>query len=162
MFALIVLVERWKGGALASNDPPSSASSTLLSPLQYITCMSVTVCIGPHTGRTFDLILFLSKTLTVISKVVLLRSIQCHFIVVDPSFKISVESCKLLISFQLCMAIFQDAPNIIVYGSIVVWYLCQVVAGLMKSCQRENRRRHGFMNFATTNRYAAKNVIFQK
>ena len=94
MFVLIVLVERWKGGALASKDPPSSASSTLLSPLQYITCMSVTVCIGPHTGRTFDLILFLSKTLTVISKVVLLRSIQCHFTVVDPSFEISVESCN--------------------------------------------------------------------
>ena len=58
------------------------------------------------------------------------------------------------------MLVFKDAPNIIVNGSIVVWYLCQVVLGFMKFCQRQNQRRHGFVNFAITNRYirTAKNV----
>ena len=62
--------------------------------------------------------------------------------------------------FQLCVLVFQDAPNIIVNGSIIVWYLYQVIRGLVKFCQWQNQRRHGFANFAVTNGYThtAENV----
>ena len=64
-------------------------------------------------------------------------------------------------SVQLCVFIFRDAPYILVCGSIVAWYIYQVVFGFVGYCRRVNQRRRGFMDFTTTNTYAAENVSYQ-